>query len=123
MSDSAINAITGTVVFLVIVGVGLLLLWAAPNYKVYRLTLNGKAQLLEAEYTRQIAELDAGAEVARARGVAAADSIISDGLKGEVEYLQYLYIQAIKGGKCDVVYMPNDGTVPLFRPIESGSTN
>ena len=92
--------------------------WLMPKYNVYSSTLNGKAQLQEAEYTRQIAELDADAEAVRARGVAEADSIISGGLRGEVEYLQYLWIQALKEGNCSAIYIPNDGSLPLMKRVE-----
>ena len=56
-------------------------MWGIPNYKVYSLELNGKAQLKEAEWNRQIAvqeadalpdsaHLKADAEVIRAGGIA-----------------------------------------------------
>lgn len=68
------------------------LLWLWPQYRVYSQTLRGEAQLREAEDTRQIAALDAQAEVARARGVAEANQIIGQSLRNNEAYLRYLWI-------------------------------
>jgi len=111
------------------------LFWIGPQYNIYSKTQNGKAMLQEAESTRQVrvyeakakkeaAILEADAEVARAEGVAKANKIIGDSLKGNPEYLKYLYITGLqdqegKQGEKTVVYIPTDGLVPL--PIsESG---
>ena len=111
------------------------LFWLGPQYNIYSKTQNGKAMLQEAESTRQVrvyeakakkeaAVLEADAEVARAEGVAKANKIIGDSLKGNLEYLKYLYITGLqdqegKQGEKTVVYIPTDGLVPL--PIsESG---
>jgi regulator of protease activity HflC (stomatin/prohibitin superfamily) len=111
------------------------LFWIGPQYNIYSKTQNGKAMLQEAESTRQVrvyeakakkeaAVLEADAEVARAEGVAKANKIIGDSLKGNPEYLKYLYITGLqdqegKQGEKTVVYIPTDGLVPL--PIsESG---
>jgi regulator of protease activity HflC (stomatin/prohibitin superfamily) len=107
------------------------LFWIGPQYNIYSKTQNGKAMLQEAESTRQVrvyeakakkeaAVLEADAEVARAE----ANKIIGDSLKGNPEYLKYLYITGLqdqegKQGEKTVVYIPTDGLVPL--PIsESG---
>jgi predicted aminopeptidase len=63
------------------------LAFGLPQYGVYTKSLNGKAQLMEAEYTRQTAVLEAqakkdsaqqlaDAEVIRAQGVAKANSSV-----------------------------------------------
>ncbi len=46
----------GSLLFLVIAGVGavILALWAWPNYNVYKMELNGRAALKEAEWSKQI---------------------------------------------------------------------
>jgi regulator of protease activity HflC (stomatin/prohibitin superfamily) len=114
-----------------------IVLWGLPQLGVYNRTLAGKAALMEAESTRQVkvleakakkdsATLEAEAEVERAKGVAKANEIIGNSLKGNDEYLRYLYITGLqeqdgKGGEKTVVYIPTDGLVPL--PIsESGRT-
>lgn len=103
------------------------LAFALPQYGVWTKTLNGKAQLQEAEYTRQVAVLEAKAkldsakelaqaEVERAKGVAQANQIIGDSLKGNREYLQYLYITGLEEGsqKGNVtIYVPTEGGMPV----------
>jgi regulator of protease activity HflC (stomatin/prohibitin superfamily) len=98
-----------------------------PQYGVYQKSLNGKAQLQEAEFTRQVAVLEAKAkldsakelaqaEVERAKGVAEANQIIGDSLKGNREYLQYLYITGLEEGsqKGNVtIYVPTEGGMPV----------
>ena len=102
-----------------------------PLYGVWARGLAGKAQLQEAEYTRQVAVLEAqakkdsaqqlaDAEVIRAEGVARANQVIAGSLKDNKEYLQYLYIQNLeqgseKGNKLIMVPIGLDGTpVPTF---------
>ena len=107
------------------------LAFGLPQYGVYTKSLNGKAQLMEAEYTRQTAVLEAQAkkdsaqqlaeaEVIRAEGVARANQVIAGSLKDNKEYLQYLYIQNLEqgsenGNKLIMVPIGLDGTpVPTF---------
>jgi regulator of protease activity HflC (stomatin/prohibitin superfamily) len=134
MRDENSFAPVALVIVVVLLGFACLL-WLGPQYNIYSKTQNGKAMLQEAESTRQVrvydakakkeaAVLEADAEVARAEGVAKANKIIGDSLKGNPEYLKYLYITGLqdqegKQGEKTVVYIPTDGLVPL--PIsESG---
>ena len=102
-----------------------------PIYSVWQQEQSGKAALAKATQDRQIkiqeaqamkesAKFFAEAEVIRARGVAEANKIIGSGLKGNDEYLRYLWIQAM-GDKDDkaTVYIPvgNDG-IPLMKDIQ-----
>jgi len=100
------------------------LAFGLPQYGVYTKSLNGKAQLMEAEYTRQTAVLEAqakkdsaqqlaDAEIIRATGVAKANQIIGDSLKDNREYLQYLYITGLEEGS-------NKGNVTIYVPTEGG---
>ena len=98
-----------------------------PLYNVWAQSLQGKAELQKAEYTRQVAVLEAKAkldsakelaqaEVERAKGVAQANQIIGDSLKGNREYLQYLYITGLEEGsqKGNVtIYVPTEGGMPV----------
>jgi regulator of protease activity HflC (stomatin/prohibitin superfamily) len=95
-----------------------------PVYNVWSQSLAGKAELQKAEYTRQVAVLEAqakkdsaqqlaDAEVIRASGVAKANQIIGDSLKDNREYLQYLYITGIEEGS-------NKGNVTIYVPTEGG---
>ena len=98
-----------------------------PIYNVWAQSLQGKAELQKAEYTRQVAVLEAQAkkdsaqqlaeaEIIRAGGVAKANQIIGDSLKDNREYLQYLYITGIEEGsqKGNVtIYVPTEGGMPV----------
>ena len=98
-----------------------------PIYNVWAQSLQGKAELQKAEYTRQVAVLEAqakkdsaqqlaDAEVIRATGVAKANQIIGNSLKDNREYLQYLYITGIEEGsqKGNVtIYVPTEGGMPV----------
>lgn len=102
-----------------------LLFWVGPQYGVWQQSLAGKAELQKAEYTRQVAVLEAQAkkdsaqqlaeaEVIRAEGVAKANSIIGDSLKGNPAYLQYLWITQGEGNTERTVYMvPSNGGAPV----------
>ena len=96
-----------------------------PQYNVWQQSLAGKAELQKAEYTRQVAVLEAQAkkdsaqqlaeaEIIRAQGVAKANSIIGDSLKGNPAYLQYLWITQGEGNTERTVYMvPSNGGAPV----------
>jgi len=101
------------------------LAFGLPQYGVWTKTLNGKAQLQEAEYTRQVAVLEAQAkkdsaqqlaeaEVIRAEGVAKANQIIGESLKDNPAYLQYLWITEGEKDSNRTVYMiPSNGGAPV----------
>jgi regulator of protease activity HflC (stomatin/prohibitin superfamily) len=109
------------------VAVVALVAFGAPQYGVYSKSLSGKAQLQEAEFTRQVAVLEAKAkldsakelalaEIERAKGVAQANQIIGDSLKGNREYLQYLYIVGLEDGAKNgnkTIYVPTEGGMPV----------
>lgn len=90
-------ALTAIVAILLVVFVSLGL-WGCPRYAVYQQELEGAAELARATQNRQIrieeakaeqesAKLRAYAEIERARGVAEANKIIGDSLKGNEVYL------------------------------------
>ncbi len=103
------------------------LFFVGPQYGVWQQSLAGKAELQKAEYTRQVAVLEAQAkmdsasklaeaEVIRAQGVAKANQIIGDSLKDNREYLQYLYITGIEDGSKNgnvTIYVPTEGGMPI----------
>jgi regulator of protease activity HflC (stomatin/prohibitin superfamily) len=98
-----------------------------PLYNVWAQSLDGKAELQKAEYTRQVAVLEAqakkdsaqqlaDAEVIRAQGVAKANQIIGNSLKDNREYLQYLYITGLEDGSKNgnvTIYVPTEGGMPV----------
>lgn len=98
-----------------------------PQYNVWTQSLNGKAELQKAEYTRQVAVLEAQAkldsasklaesEIERAKGVAKANQIIGDSLKDNPRYLQYLYVTGLQEGSDKgnrTIYVPTEGGMPV----------
>ena len=108
---------------MVIIGASILFV-GGPMYNVWQQSLAGKAELQKAEYTRQVAVLEAqakkdsaqqlaDAEIIRASGVAKANQIIGDSLKDNREYLQYLYITGLEDGS-------KNGNVTIYVPTENG---
>lgn len=99
-----------------------------PQYAVYEQRLTGEAELARAQQNRQIsvnealAKQDAAthlaqAEIERAKGVAGANQIIAESLKGNESYLRYLWITEVaavgKDGKT-VVYVPTEANLPIL---------
>ena len=87
-------------------------LYIKPKYNVYSQTERGRADFQEAEYNRQIAELDAQAEVARAHGLAEANEIIGQSLEGNPMYLTYLWIMNLPDAA--TVYVATEMGVPIM---------
>ncbi len=105
-----------------------------PSYNVWSAEMEGKAKFAKANQDREIevrqslAKKDAAknladAEIERARGIAAANKIIADGLGGPEGYLRWLWIDALHAspdGKT-IVYVPTEAGLPIleadrFRP-------
>jgi regulator of protease activity HflC (stomatin/prohibitin superfamily) len=99
-----------------------------PQYNVWSQSLAGKAELQKAEFTRQVKVLEAKAlkdasvlqaeaEVERAKGAASANKILGESLKGNSEYLQYLYIQNLENSdnskEKTVIYVPTERGIPI----------
>ncbi len=123
-----LTTVVGIFTFVGLVALGM---WGCPKYKVYERTLNGEAQLREAEWNRQIkikeaeaaeeaAVALAGAEVARARGVAEANQIIGESLKNNDAYLRYLWIQHLDDGE-QVIYIPTEANLPILEARDKRS--
>lgn len=96
-----------------------------PKYKVWAAQMEGEAEFAQAEQNRRITVLEAeskldaakslaGAEVARARGVAEANAIIGESLKGNDVYLRYLWIENLDKGGNSVIYIPTEAGLPIL---------
>ena len=106
-----------------------------PTYKVWKQEIDGKADLAEAEWSKKImvqealakkdaAKFEAEAEVIRAQGVADANAILGESLKGKDEYLTYLWIQGLHDGSSEVIYIPTEGNLPILeatRKVQSAA--
>lgn len=125
MNDSAIGSLFVMFAMVLFVGICGLGFWACPKYNVYSQTLAGEARLREAESSRQIAVLEAKAllesakfqseaEIERARGVAEANEIIGQSLKGNEAYLRYLWIENLDKGNGERIYIPTEAGLPIL---------
>lgn len=97
-----------------------------PPYNVWSMQKEGEAEYAKAESTRKIKILEATAaeesaralakaEVARAEGVAQANKIIGDSLKGNESYLRYLWITSLeKSENKEVIYVPTEANLPIL---------
>jgi len=98
-----------------------------PKYGVWTKTLEGEAELKKAEWNRQIVIKEAEAkfqastklaeaEVERAKGVAKANEIIGNSLKGNEDYLRYLYISGLTEGNQnkEIIYIPTEAGLPIL---------
>ncbi len=125
---------------LVLVAISLVLvglaLWLWPKYRVYSEELAGQARLKEAEWSKQIlieearaqeqasllqaqakvtlAKAQGQAEVERAKATAEANRIIGESLKGNEAYLRYLWIEGLKDGKGERIYIPTEAGLPIL---------
>ena len=115
-------------------------LYGCPKYEVWQQGLKGEAELNRAQQNRKIAvneaeakrdaaDMLAEAEIKRARGVAEANKIIGEGLKGHEEYLRYLWLMSLEHvansvNGSTVIYVPTEANLPILeatRNTEKGA--
>jgi len=124
MGDLISMIAAGFVALLIVLGCFFAVGFLYRNYNVWSQEMAGKAQFAEAEWTRKIAVeeararqesagLDAQAEIERAKGVAEANRIVGEGLKGNEEYLRYLWIDKIQSNG-QVIYVPTEAGLPIL---------
>lgn len=118
---------TGRKIALLFLGlVGLIVIAAAvlPQYNVWRQNKLGEAELARTEQNRQIAVQEArakeesakslaNAEIIRAKGIAEANRIIGDSLTNNDAYIHYLWIEALRDTKDQVIYVPTEAGIPI----------
>lgn len=105
-----------------VIGLAMFLL---PVYHIWQQGMSGAAKLKESEMSRQVLIQDAiskeeaakhlaNAEIERAKGVAAANKIIGEGLKDNHEYLMYLWIHGMADQPHQIIYVPTEGSLPIL---------
>lgn len=123
MKDAAIGITALAVAIALAIGVLFGIGWGYQEFKVYAKRQSGKAQLAEAEYSKQVQleeaksnlesqKLNSQAEVERAKGAAQAIAI-EDGKLTE-RYIQYLYVQNLEKLDTQLIYVPTEGGLPLL---------
>jgi regulator of protease activity HflC (stomatin/prohibitin superfamily) len=118
----------GSVTLLLGVLLVTLSMWGCPKYDVYSQEMSGKAELAKATSNRQIKIAEAAAteeaakhlaqaEIERAKGVAQANKIIGDSLRGNEDYLRYLWIHNLAEAEskgAEVIYIPTEANLPIL---------
>jgi len=112
--------IAGILILIIAMG---FLAWGMPKYKVYSQTLQGKADLEEAKYNRQIAIeeaeaekasafLKAEADIIRAGGIAEANKIISESLTDR--YIRWKWVEGLHDGSSEIIYVATEANLPIL---------
>ena len=75
-----------------------------------------KVTLAEAEGAAMIAKAKAEglADIERAKAAAEANRIIGESLKGNEEYLRYIWIKGLHEGKGERIYIPTEAGLPIL---------
>lgn len=127
-NNSGDASVAGILAGIFVVGILIvIIMFAWPQYNIYAQRAQGQAMLAHAQSAKEVAvaeakakmesaELLAQAEVARAKGVAQANTIIGQSLKDNESYLRYLWITdvAASGTQKTVVYIPTEGNMPIL---------
>jgi hypothetical protein len=124
-SETVFGITITTVIGLLILVVICLGMWGCPQYSVYEQRLTGEAELAKANYSRQIAVVEAEAkmksadslgqaEVIRAKYLAEANKIVGDSLRDREDYLRYLWIQSIDKVTGQIIYVPTEANLPIL---------
>jgi regulator of protease activity HflC (stomatin/prohibitin superfamily) len=127
--DESIGALIFAFGSILVVSVIVALLWGAnyfyKSYNVWSMGMEGQAELAHAHYNRQIAVVEAqakkeaaielaNAEIERAKGIAKANEIIGSSLKGNEEYLRYLWIDSLQNANNKIIYVPTEANLPVL---------
>lgn len=126
--DESVSVFGVIFVIILILGVVVGGAFILKSYAPWWADKTGEAELARAEQNRQIAILEAKAkmesaeylaqsEIKRAEGVAQANKIIGDSLKGNEDYLRYLYINGITENNQqnrEIIYIPTEAGIPIL---------
>jgi|11BtaG_2_1085332.scaffolds.fasta_scaffold16557_3 regulator of protease activity HflC (stomatin/prohibitin superfamily) len=89
-----------------------------PRYRVYSRTMDGKAKLQEAEFSKQALVEQARAERDSAELHAEAIQIVGEAAKEFPEYREQMfmqsYSQAVESGAVKMIFVPTEANVPIL---------
>ena len=126
--DRLLNTIATLVVIVVCAGILIGLFSFFPRYRVWSKELRGKADLKEAEWSRQILieeaqanleaeKLNAQSEVERAKGMA--DAIEIENGKLTETYIKYLWVRQNQFNDKTTIYIPTEANLPILEARSS----
>ena len=110
------------IIILILAFIGLCM-WIFPKYNVWSQEMSGKADLAEAEWSKQImieearAEKDAASlrkstDIIRAEGIAEANRIISQSLTDK--YIKWKWVEGLHDGSSEVIYIATEAGIPIL---------
>ena len=113
--------VLGLAVLALIIGFGMFVM---PQYSIWSAEKHGRAQLAEAEYSKQVQvkeaesnkeaeKLNAEAEVERAKGAAEARQTECLGMTPE-QYIQYLWVKKLSLAESKIIYLPTENGIPTL---------
>ena len=123
MSDAAKSTLAWLFIVVAIIGIIIGLMFGYQNFKVFSREQEGKAQLAEATFGKQVQleqakanleaqKLNSQAEVERAKGAAQAIEIESGKLTEN--YIRYLWVQQQENlNDKTVIYIPTEAGLPI----------
>jgi hypothetical protein len=121
-----VNLVLYLIIGVMIIGSLFLLGYLYNHYALWSAEITGRQELALATGNRQIviqeaiakkeaAKELADAEIIRAKGVAEANQIIGDSLKGNDSYLRYLWITQLDHASSNqVIYIPTEANIPIM---------
>lgn len=77
--------------------------------------LDKQQQYLAKQFELDSAKKDAEIEIARAKGIAESNKIISNSITKE--YLQYKFIEGLNDGNTEVIYVPTEANIPIMEAM------
>lgn len=83
---------------------------------------NARVTLAEAEGKAQVvrAKAEGLADIERAKAAAESNKIIGESLKGNEEYLRYIWIKGLQDGKGERIYIPTEAGLPILEAGKAG---
>jgi hypothetical protein len=127
--EDTVSSIVGIFFIMIIIGAVVGGLYMYPKYKIYKLEMNGKAELAEAQWSKQIqieeakGRLEASryereTQLIQANTTAEANRIVAGSL--DPLYIQYLMVTKMADGNTQqIIYIPTEAGIPL---LEAGKT-
>ena len=81
-----------------------------------------RVTLAEAEGKAQVvrAKAEGLADIERAKAAAESNRIIGESLKGNDEYLRYIWIKGLQDGKGERIYIPTEAGLPILEAGKAG---